>query len=138
MITFITGKKGSGKTKKLIERANAAVAASNGNVVVVEKGLKLTYDVDHAARLVDIEAYGIKGADALFGFISGICAGNYDVTDILVDSTLKIMGDDLQQLVPFAEKMSALAAMANTNITFLISADKAEIPDDVFKFATEA
>ena len=137
MITFITGKKGSGKTKKLIERANAAVAASNGNVVVVEKGLKLTYDVDHAARLVDIEAYGIKGADALFGFISGICAGNYDVTDILVDSTLKIMGPDLQQLVHFAEKMSALAAMANTNITFLISADNAEIPDEVRKFVNE-
>ncbi|HCC02151.1 MAG TPA: hypothetical protein DEP60_05560 [Ruminococcaceae bacterium] len=137
MITFITGKKGSGKTKKLIERANAAVTASNGNVVVIEKGLKLTYDVDHAARLVDIEAYGIKGLDALFGFISGICAGNYDVTDILVDSTLKIIGPDLQQLVPFAEKMSALAAMANTNITFLISADRADIPDEVHKFANE-
>lgn len=137
MITFITGKKGSGKTKKLIERANAAVASSNGNVVVVEKGLKLTYDIDHKARLVDIEAYGISGADALFGFVSGICAGNYDVTDILVDSTLKIIGDDMQQLVPFAEKMSALAAMANTNITFLISADSADIPEAVHKFANE-
>ncbi|MCH3972092.1 MAG: hypothetical protein LKE53_04885 [Oscillospiraceae bacterium] len=137
MITFITGKKGSGKTKKLIESANAAVASSKGNVVVIEKGLKLTYDVDHAARLVDIEAYGIKGAEALFGFISGICAGNYDVTDIFVDSTLKIMGPDLQKLVPFAEKMNALAAMANTNITFLISADKAEIPDAARQYITE-
>lgn len=137
MITFIIGKKGSGKTKKLIERANAAVAASKGNVVVVEKGLKLTYDVDHAARLVDIEAYGIKGADALFGFISGICAGNYDVTDILVDSTLKIIGPDLSQLVPFAEKMSALAAMANTRLTFLISADSSELPESLHEFVTE-
>mgnify|MGYP002795768301 FL=1 len=137
MITFIIGKKGSGKTKKLIERANAAVAASKGNVVVIEKGLKLTYDVDHAARLVDIEAYGIKGAEALFGFISGICAGNYDGTDILVDSTLKIIGPDLNQLVPFAEKMSALAAMANTRLTFLISADAAELPESLHEFVTE-
>ncbi|ARP50258.1 MULTISPECIES: hypothetical protein [Caproicibacterium] len=137
MITFITGKKGSGKTKKLIEGANAAVASSKGNVVVIEKGLKLTYDVDHAARLIDIEAYGIKGAEALFGFISGICAGNYDVTDIFVDSTLKIMGPDLQQLIPFAEKVNALAAMANTNITCLISADKADIPDGVRQYITE-
>jgi hypothetical protein len=137
MITFIIGKKGSGKTKKLIERANAAVAASKGNVVVIEKGLKLTYDVDHAARLVDIEAYGIKGAEALFGFISGICAGNYDVTDILVDSTLKIIGPDLNQLVPFAEKMSALAAMANTRLTFLISADASELPESLHEFVTE-
>ena len=137
MITFITGKKGSGKTKKLIERANAAVAASKGNVVVIEKGLKLTYDVDHAARLIDIEAYGIKGADALFGFISGICAGNYDVTDILVDSTLKIIGQDLEQLVPFAEKMNALAAMANTTLTFLVSADNADLPDALHEYVSE-
>lgn len=137
MITFITGKKGSGKTKKLIEHANAAVAASKGNVVVVEKGLKLTYDIDHAARLVDIEAYGIKGAETLFGFVSGICAGNYDVTDILVDSTLKIIGTDLGQLVPFAEKMSALAAMANVKLTFLISADSADLPEAIHEFVTE-
>ena len=57
MITLLTGKKGSGKTKKLIDLANAAVEKSNGNVVVVEKGLKLTYDISHAARLVDIDAY---------------------------------------------------------------------------------
>ena len=61
MITLLTGKKGSGKTKKLIEMANAALEKTNGNVVVVEKGLKLTYDISHAARLIDIDAYDVKG-----------------------------------------------------------------------------
>lgn len=129
MVTFITGKKGSGKTKKLIERANAAVASSKGNVVVIEKGLKLTYDIDHTARLIDIEEFPVTGAFALEGFLCGICAGNYDVTDILVDSTLKIIGPDLTLLVPFAEKMDALAQKANVNLTFLISADSADIPE---------
>ncbi|MFR6278454.1 MAG: hypothetical protein ACLULM_06220 [Acutalibacter sp.] len=92
MITLLTGKKGSGKTKKLIEMANAALEKTNGNVVVVEKGLKLTYDISHAARLIDIDAYDVKGGKGLYGFLAGICAGNYDVTDILVDSTLKITG----------------------------------------------
>ena len=92
MITLLIGKKGSGKTKKLIELANEAVKNSNGNVVVIEKGLKLTYDISHKARLVDSDAYSIEGLDALVGFISGICAANYDVTDIFVDSTLKITG----------------------------------------------
>ena len=95
MITLLIGKKGSGKTKKLIENANNAVAKSSGNVVVIEKGLKLTYDISHKARLIDTDAYAINGADAMFGFISGICAGNYDVTDIFVDSTLKIIGNDI-------------------------------------------
>ena len=93
MITLLIGKKGSGKTKKLIELANAAVESSKGNVVVIEKGLKLTYDISHEARLVDSDAYGIQGKDALVGFISGICAANYDVTDIFIDSTLKITGN---------------------------------------------
>ena len=60
MITLLIGKKGSGKTKKLIELANEAVQNSNGNVVVIEKGLKLTYDISHKARLVDSDAYGLS------------------------------------------------------------------------------
>ena len=92
MVTLLTGKKGSGKTKKLIEMVNAALEKSNGNVVVIEKGQQMTYNIPYAARLVDSDAYDIKGEDALLGFISGICAGNYDVTDIFVDSTLKITG----------------------------------------------
>ena len=67
MIKVICGKKGSGKTKKLIENANNAVAKSSGNVVVIEKGLKLTYDISHKARLIDTDAYSINGADAMFG-----------------------------------------------------------------------
>ena len=74
MVTLIIGKKGSGKTKKLINLAAEAVETSKGNVVVVEKGLKLTYDVSHKARLIDTEQYNIAGYDAFFGFLSGICA----------------------------------------------------------------
>jgi hypothetical protein len=131
MITLIAGKKGSGKTKKLIERANEAVANSNGNVVVIEKGLKLTYDISHQARLVDSDAYQIQGADALAGFISGICAGNYDVTDILIDSTLKIIGEDMKVLQAFTEKMNALSALADTKITLLVSVDPNQLPKEI-------
>ena len=91
MVTLLIGKKGSGKTKKLIQLANEAVAASQGNVVVVEKGAKLTYDITSKARLIDTDQYAIKGYDMLFGFLSGICAGNYDVTDILIDCSCKII-----------------------------------------------
>ncbi|HEX2985575.1 MAG TPA: hypothetical protein VHO71_02050 [Caproiciproducens sp.] len=131
MITLIVGKKGSGKTKKLIERANQAIEKSNGNVVVVEKGLKLTYDISHQARLIDTDAYGIQGADALCGFISGICAGNYDVTDIFVDSTLKIIGQDMNVFSSFIVKMNALSSLADTKITLLVSADAGELPEEI-------
>ena len=122
MVTLLTGKKGSGKTKKLIQLANEAVASSSGNVVVVEKGQKLTYDVTHKARLVDTDHYEIQGYDALFGFLSGICAGNYDVTDILVDSTFKICPEGIDGLEAFIKKAS------ETKITFLISAAEEDLP----------
>ena len=108
MITLIIGNKGSGKTKRLIQLANEAVEKSNGNVVVIEKGAKLTYDVSHKARLIDIEQYNVSGFDAFYGFLSGICAGNYDVTDIFVDSTLKITGRDFEALADFVAKANKL------------------------------
>ena len=128
MVTLIIGKKGTGKTKKLINLTNEAVEASNGNVVVIEKGSKLTYDVTHKARLIDTEQYSITGYDAFFGFLSGLCAGNYDVTDVLVDSTLKIGGQDFDAFAEFITKINVLAAKTETKFTFLVSADESELP----------
>lgn len=135
MITLLTGKKGSGKTKKLIDLVHAAVESSNGNVVCIEKGDTLTYDVDHSARLVNIEGYGIVGFEGLYGFLSGMCACNYDITDILVDSTLKIGGNDLNALKSFLEKVKTLTDEANVKITFSVSADSADFPVEISKLA---
>lgn len=131
MVTLIIGKKGSGKTKKLIQLANEAVAKSQGNVVVIEKGAKLTYDVTHKARLIDTDVYGIGGYNMLLGFISGICAGNYDVTDIFVDSTFKICEEGVDGLAPFVEKLNALSEEAQASITMLVSAAETDLPADL-------
>ena len=131
MVSLLIGKKGTGKTKKLIALANEAVAASSGNVVVIEKGAKLTYDVTHKVRLIDTDQYSVSGYDMLCGFISGICAGNYDVTDILVDSTFKICKEGIDGLEDFTKKMQDLSEASSTNIVLLISADEADIPDTI-------
>ncbi len=131
MVKLIIGKKGTGKTKKLITLANQAVEDSNGNVVVIEKGSKLTYDVTHKARLIDTDQYTISGYDAFFGFLSGLCAGNYDVTDVLVDSTFKIGGQNVEEFAEFIEKINTLAAKTETQFTFLVSADESELPQSL-------
>ena len=133
MITLILGKKGSGKTKKLMDLCNVAVEQSKGNVVFIEKDNTLTYDLSHKARLVAAEDYAIKCYSCFYGFIAGMCAGNYDITDIFVDSTLKIGGDDLEKLADFVEKLAKLEA----NITLSVSADKADIPARVAELAQE-
>ena len=131
MISLIIGNKGSGKTKKLIQLANEAVDTSIGNVVVVEKGAKLTYDINHKARLIDTDQYGIQGFAALYGFVSGICAGNYDVTEIFIDSTLKIGGQDLNELADFIAKIDALAAKTDTKFVISVSADEEALPESI-------
>jgi hypothetical protein len=136
MINLIIGQKGTGKTKRLVEYANEAAQKSAGNVVVIVKGNHLTYDISHDARLVNIDSYGVQGVDALGGFLCGICAGNYDVTDILVDSTLRIIGQDIQALSKFIAKMNKLSALADTKITLLVSADASVLPDDIKAIST--
>lgn len=128
MVTLISGKKGSGKTKRLIQLANEAVAKSSGNVVVIEKGAKLTYDVTHKARLIDTDVYGVHGYDMLLGFLSGICAGNYDVTDIFVDSTFKICPDGVDGIENFVTRLHDLSEESEANITLLVSSNEAELP----------
>lgn len=133
MITLIIGKKGSGKTKRLLDMCQTATASSKGNVVFLEKDNTLTYNLDHKTRLVAMDEYGINSFASLYGFIAGMCAGNYDITDIFVDSTLKIAGRDMQGLEAFVENLSRL----EVNAVLTVSADKDEIPARIAEFATE-
>ena len=95
MIKLLIGVKGTGKTKTLIEKANAAVATTKGNVVVVEKGVKLRLNIDYNARLLNTNDYLIFDGEELYGFIAGILASNNDITDLFIDSALKICNNDM-------------------------------------------
>lgn len=136
MVNLLIGTKGTGKTKRLISKANLAVENSKGYVAVVASGMELRYDINARARLIDVNEYGITGSEMLLGFLSGICAGNYDVTDILVDTTLKILGnDDMNAFSQFADNLVKLSEQSNTNIVLSVSADEKDIPDSVKKIA---
>lgn len=132
MIKLIIGKKGSGKTKKLVDLVNDATAKSLGNVVCIEKGDTLTYSVTHKARLIDAEDYGISGYGEYFGMISGIKAGNNDVTHIFGDATLRIGTRNYDELVAFLERISKIA---DIEFLFTVSADKEELPKKIFDIA---
>ena len=138
MISLIIGNKGSGKTKKIIALANQAADESKGNVVCVEKGKKLTFDVSHQARLVATDAYAISNYDAFYGFLAGICATNYDVTDVFVDATLRIGGRDYEALADFFAKLAVVAEDASTNFVFTVSCDESELPVRIFDITQKA
>ena len=132
MIKLITGRRGSGKTKVLIDAIHAAEKASNGNVVAIQKGSSLNTDITYKVRLVNIEDYNVEGYDAFYGFIAGILASDHDCTDIFVDATLRITGRDYDKVGEMFEKLAKISA--DTTITCTISADNSELSDNIKKF----
>ncbi|MGN0620955.1 MAG: hypothetical protein ACI4I9_03725 [Porcipelethomonas sp.] len=133
MIKLITGKKGTGKTKILIDMINDAVKSTNGDLICIEKGSKLTYDISYKVRLVDAERFNISGYDSFYGFVAGMLAGNYDIKEIFVDSILKIGGADFAEFGVMLDKLNKLTG-DDTTIVFTVSADNDELPEAVTKF----
>ncbi|MCH5198855.1 MAG: hypothetical protein J1E34_08120 [Oscillospiraceae bacterium] len=132
MVKLLIGEKGSGKTKKLLDAVNTALAQSKGHVVCVEKDDLLRYQVSYRVRLLAAANYGISGYEAFYGFLSGLCAGDHDITDILVDATLKIGGKDFDEFAKFIEKTARLSELTGTVFTFTVSTAKENLPQGIF------
>ena len=129
MIKMYIGSKGSGKTKTLIDLVNAAADSTKGNVVCIEKGDKLKLDITYKARLIDTDYYAISDAEALYGFIAGILASNSDITDIFVDSALKICGNDVAAFEAILPKLDKAAKDINLVMTNSIAVE--DCPDSI-------
>ena len=134
MLKLIIGIKGTGKTKTLISMVNEAVDASKGDVVCVEKGTKLRFDVKYQARLINAEEYFIDDAHSLWGFIAGILASNHDVTELFVDSALKICGNDVAEFEAILDKIAKLSDNANVKVLITASLPVEEATDTMKKY----
>ena len=134
MIRVILGLKGSGKTKKLIEAIHETLASANGDVVCIEYGKKLTYEVNYKVRLVDSQEYAITNTAMLKGFLSGLHAGNFDITHVFIDNLYKTIGNDVAAAEDFIGWCAQFAAVNNMNITMTISEDPANLSEDVKKY----
>ena len=134
MLKLIIGVKGTGKTKNLINLVNTAVENSQGDVVCIEKGTKLRYDVKYKARLIDVTEYFVADAQSLYGFIAGILASNHDVTDLFVDSALKICNNDVAAFDKFVDEVNELVAKLNVKVTMTSSSPAEEASETVKKY----
>ena len=134
MIRVIMGLKGSGKTKKLLDAINEVLEQANGDVVCIEYGKKLTYDVNYRVRLVDSKEYGISNPCMLKGFLSGLHAGNFDITHVYIDNLYKTIGSDRAEGEAFILWCAEFAKVNNMEITVTVSDDPAMASEEIKKF----
>ena len=134
MIKLIIGTKGTGKTKTLIDLVNTALNTSNGSVVCIEKGDKLRLAINYKCRLIDTEEYSIADGETLYGFVAGILASNNDVTDLFIDSALKICKNDAEEFDKFLDKLDALLKSREVNLVMTSSLAPEDATEKVLSY----
>lgn len=134
MVKLIMGLKGSGKTKELVQSINQAVKTESGNMVCLEKGKKLTYDIDYRVRLIDTQEYAINSTTLLQGFISGLHAGNFDISHVFIDSLYKIIGEDREAAASFVDWCASFGKANDMRFTIAISDAPEAMPESLKVF----
>ena len=135
MLSIIMGLKGSGKTKRLVDMVRAAVNEETGDVVVIEKERKLTFDIPYQARLIDAGNYDIGIYEFLKGIICGVHAGNYDITHFFIDNFYKLVNDKSPEaLVSFMDWLSKFSEQEKISFVVSVSADLENAPEGVKKY----
>jgi len=129
------GVKGTGKTKQMIEMINAAVTTENGNVIAIERGPKLTYDLSHKIRLIDTLDYDLTTFERMKGFIYGLYASNFDITHIFIDSLGKIVpSGSAHDMEAFLDWLESFSEKNGVKFTVTISADASLASDEMKKY----
>ncbi len=134
MIKVIYGAKGTGKTKMMIDAANAAVEQAKGHLIFITDSKRGMYDLEREVRFIDVSEYDIAGETALCGFIKGVIAGNHDNEYVYIDGVVRIAGKPVQELATFFYMLDKVAKNNDMVITVSVSATKEELPDFVTKY----
>ena len=135
MLQLILGLKGSGKTKRLVDMVRDAVNQETGDVVVIEKERKLTFDIPYQARLIDAGVYDIGSYEFLRGLICGVHAGNYDITHFFIDNFYKLVNDKSPEaLEAFLTWLDKFSAQEKISFVISLSVDAAALPASVLKY----
>ena len=135
MVRLIMGVKGSGKTKQLIELINAAAKDEAGNVVCIEPKRDMSYNIHYNIRLIDAQEYDLHSYEMFRGFISGLYAGNYDISQVFIDNLCKTVGSDVDgETEKFLNWLDAFGEKNGIKFTVTISGDVAIATDGMRKF----
>jgi DNA-dependent RNA polymerase auxiliary subunit epsilon len=128
MVKLILGKKGSGKTKKMIDLANDSVETKGGSIVYINKDNRVIYDLKHDIRLISMNEYEeLNNSDEYIGFLYGIISSDHDIEVIFIDSILRHTHIDVKDLPKFLERIRVISKIYNIEFVVSISAEPYEL-----------
>ena len=135
MVKLIVGGAGTGKTKTIIELVNAAVKEEKGSVVCIARGDKLKFDISYDARLINVKDYAVDSYAALLGFVAGLHAGNYDITQVFIDALYKIVDSkDPKAAEKFLQALDAFSTKHSVEFVVALSEDAISATDVMQKY----
>ncbi|MBQ2662783.1 MAG: twitching motility protein PilT [Clostridia bacterium] len=136
MVELLIGKKGTGKTKALVDKVNTALTVAKGNVVFIAKNSDQMYAVDSKARMATTSDFDIRSYNELLGFIYGIISRDYDITNIFVDGIFKIVGTtELDGFEEFLERLEDLSRKQSISFVISVSIDADTAPEYIKELA---
>ena len=134
MIQVIAGKKGSGKTKRLIDLTNTTARNAEHDVVFLDDDNRYMFDVDHKVRFINAEDYHIHNADMFVGFLCGMLSSNFDIGTVFVDAFLKLCHEELENTEEVVKVLADLSAKHNVDFVLSLSADPEELPEHLRQY----
>ena len=137
MVELLIGKKGTGKTKTLIENVNSAATVAKGNVVFISDDTRRNmHEIRSSVRMADTKDFDIRTYNEFLGFISGIVSRDYDITNIFIDGIFKIIGStELDGFEEFLSRLEAVSKSLNISFVITVSIDADTAPDYIKNLA---
>ncbi|MCC8140093.1 MAG: twitching motility protein PilT [Lachnospiraceae bacterium] len=129
MVQIITGVKGEGKTKKLLDHVHKILETTDGNVVYLDKSAKNIHELDNRVRLINVSEYPLRNTDQFIGFISGICSQDYDLQEMYLDGFLNIAKIDGKDLSDVLTQLDNISKQFSVNMVLSISVNKEDLPE---------
>ena len=134
MIQVIHGKKGSGKTKKILDQANAAIKEHKGDVIFIDDDNRYMYDLRHEVRFVNAGEYGSDSPEMFFVFLCGMLAQNFDISVVFVDAFLKLVKTEVENTEKFFERLDDLSEKHHVQFVLSVNCDDAIAPEFLKKY----
>ncbi len=137
MVELLIGKKGTGKTKALIESVNNASAVAKGNVVFISDNTSRSmYDIKSKIRMAETTEFDIESYNEFFGFICGIVSRDFDITNIFIDGIFRIVGTtELDGFEEFLSRLEKMSSKFNIQFVISVSVDADTAPEYIKKLA---